>query len=352
MVRPVVVSLAAASVVAIGAAGVWAATDSGSAGRAVPAAASAQAAAGPKLVIPSNFPDPGVIKVGTTFYAYATNSHGKNMPVASARSARGPWSILAADGLPRLGEWAKAGKTWAPDVSRRKDGKFLLYYAAHNAALNRQCVGVAVASSPAGPFAPSGTKPLVCDAPAGAHQGKLNPEIIDAAGYEEAGRRYLLYKVGYNQYHKPSFLALQRMSADGLHRVGKPKVILKQTNEPYTVEAPYLVHRGGKYVLFYSAGVFSKDNYQTRYAVASSLGGPYKKAAKPLMTTAGFGRKVNGPGGAVVVADAGSWRIFFHGAILVGPPPKPDPSPQPKKLQRGMYEADLRWSKSGLPYVP
>src|SRR2546422_3302677 len=36
-------------------------------------------------------------------------------------------SILAADGLPRLGKWAKAGKTWAPDVTRRKDGKFLLY---------------------------------------------------------------------------------------------------------------------------------------------------------------------------------------------------------------------------------
>ncbi|GAA4636652.1 glycoside hydrolase family 43 protein [Actinoallomurus vinaceus] len=337
--------------VAVGAATVWAATDRDAVSPAVPTAVSAQAAAGPKLVIPSNFPDPGVIKVGTTFYAYATNSHGKNMPVASAPSARGPWSILAADGLPRLGKWATTGRTWAPAVTRRKDGKFLLYYAARNAALKRQCVGVAVASSPVGPFAPSGSKPLVCNAPAGAKQGKLSPEIIDAGSYEESSRRYLLYKVGYNQYHKPSFLALQRMSADGLQPVGKPKVILKQTNEPYTVEAPELVHRQGEYVLFYSAGVFSKDNYQTRYAVASSLGGPYKKAAKPLMTTAGFGRKVNGPGGADVVWDAGTWRIFFHGAILVGPPPKPDPSPQPKNLQRGMYEADLRWSKGGLPYV-
>jgi hypothetical protein len=51
-----------------------------------------------------------------------------------------------------------------------------------------------------------------------------------------------------------------------------------------------------------------------------------------------------------VVPDAGAWRIFCHGAILVGRP-KPDPSPQPKNLQRGMYEADLRWFKGGLPYV-
>ncbi|WP_194293287.1 glycoside hydrolase family 43 protein [Actinomadura macrotermitis] len=350
MSRRVVVPVAAALVVSGGAAA-WIASGDEPAASSALSGASTAAVPAPKLVIPVNFADPDVIKVGTTFYAYATNGHGKNMPVASASSAKGPWTIHKADALPRLGAWARTGLTWAPDVSRRKDGKYVLYYTAQHATKKLHCLGAAVAASPLGPFKPAGTKPLVCDAPKGATHPGLRGEIIDASSFVDGTRHYLLYKVGYNAYGKRSFLALQRMSADGLTRVGAAKVILAQTNEPYTVEAPDLARVGKRYVLFYSAGVFSKDNYQTRYAVASSVGGPYRKAAKPLMTTAGMHRRVNGPGGADAVFDSGAWRIFFHGAIVPGAHPKPDPSPFPKKLVRGMYVADLRWTKGGTPYV-
>ncbi|MFI0450829.1 glycoside hydrolase family 43 protein [Actinomadura sp. 6N118] len=344
-------SVAGAAALAVGGTAAWAVTSDEAGRAAAPVAAPAQAAvAAPKLVIPVNFADPDVIKVGKTYYAYATNTRGKNMPVATAPSLRGPWKQRA-DGLPVLGAWAKAGRTWAPDVMRRKDGKFVLYYTALNRSTGRHCLGTALAPSPLGPFTPA-ARPLVCDPPAGATHPGVLPEIIDAGSFSQGGRNYVLYKVGYNKYGKRSFLAIQRVSSNGLSRVGKAKVILTQTNEPYTVEAPDLVYRNGKYVLFYSAGVFSKDNYQTRYAVASKLGGPYKKAAKPLMTTGGFGRKVNGPGGADALwGGAGVWSIVFHGAILPGPPPKPDPSPHPPKLTRGMYVTGLGWTKSGHPYV-
>ncbi|MBW8485310.1 glycoside hydrolase family 43 protein [Actinomadura parmotrematis] len=314
-------------------------------------AAAAAVAAKPKLVVPVNFPDPDVLRAGTGFYAYATNAGGKNMPVASAASAKGAWTVRAADGLPKLGAWAAKGRTWAPDVSRRADGRYVLYYTAHHKARNQQCLGVALATSPAGPFTPVGKSALVCGAPKGATHGALRGEIIDASSFVDGGRRYLLYKVGYNAYGKTSFLALQRMSADGLTKVGAAKVVLTQTTEPYTVEAPDLVRAGKRFVLFYAAGVFSKNNYQTRYAVASKVGGPYRKAAKPLMTTAGLGRQVNGPGGAGAVYDAGAWRIFFHGAIVPGAHPHPDPAAQPKNLVRGMYVADLKWTSGGTPYV-
>ncbi|MBO2454349.1 family 43 glycosylhydrolase [Actinomadura barringtoniae] len=300
-------------------------------------AATAAAAGSPKVVIGKNFADPEILKAGKTYYAYATNTGGKNLPVATAPSARGPWTLRSADGLPKLGAWARTGKTWAPDVSRRKDGKYLLYYAAANKTLKHQCIGVAVASSPLGPFQPA-AKPLVCKDPTNA---KAKAELIDPASYTEGNSRYLLYKVGYNgaKPWRPSYLVLHKVSADGQRLTKSYKVILRLKTEPYTVEAPDLVKRRGKYVLFYSAGVFSKDNYQTRYAIASKLGGPYTKGAKPMMTTAGFGGKIVGPGGADALYDGGAWRIVFHGAASLKP------------LKRVMYEADLRWTKGGVPYV-
>ncbi|RFU40125.1 hypothetical protein DZF91_18770 [Actinomadura logoneensis] len=340
--------IAASSALAVaGSVAAWTATDAP--GPASPRAMlsgkdATAAASGPRLAIASKFADPGVLKVGTTYYAYATNIPGRTVPVATATSARGPWKVRPTGVLPKLGAWAKPGQTWAPEVTRRPDGTFVLYYTASSRTRKTGCVGAAVARSPLGPFRPVGSGPLVCDVPRSATQGKLRGEIIDAGSFVEGRNRYLVYKVGYNGYYKPSFLLLQRLSADGLHRVGAPKVILKQTSEPYTTEAPFLVKHGSKYVLFYSAGFYGSDVYQTRYAVASRLGGPYTKAAKPLMTTQSLGRKVNGPGGASVLHDGNTWWIVFHGALDPKNPARPSPMPRPKPLMRGMYVAQLGWS--------
>ncbi|MFC4913266.1 glycoside hydrolase family 43 protein [Actinomadura gamaensis] len=347
--RSAAVGTALAVVVAGGGAAAWA--TSSESGRPAPAGLSADASAaasGPKLVIPTTFADPGVLKVGRTYYAYSTNTKGRTLPVATAASMRGPWSIQPADALPKLGAWASGGLTWGPDVARRADGSYVLYYTAHSKARGTGCVGAAVAKSPLGPFSPVGTGPLVCDAPKEASWGRLRGEIIGAAAYGESGRRYLVYKVGYNGANpwKPSFLLLQKLSADGLHRVGAPRVILKQTNEPYTTEAPYLVKHGGSYVLFYSSGLYSRSKYETRYAVSSKLGGPYKKAGT-LMTTQSLRGKVNGPGSASVLRDGNTWWIVFHGALdYPAHPTWPSKAERPNPLVRGMYVAELGWSGS------
>lgn len=305
-------------------------------------------AAGPRpaLAIPSTFADPGVLKVGRTYYAYATNLPGKAVPVATAPAMRGPWTVKPTGVMPTLGAWANPGLTWGPDVVRRPDGTFVLYYTASSKSRKTGCVGVATAKSPLGPFRPVGTGPLVCDAPKQASWGKVRGEIIGAAGYTEAGKRYLVYKVGYNgaKPWMPSFLLLQRLSADGLHRVGAPRVILKQSDEPYTVEAPYLVKQGKSYVLFYSSGLYSRSRYQTRYAVSSKLGGPYKEAGT-LMTTAGLHGRVNGPGSASILRDGATWWIVFHGALdYPAHPDRPSKAQRPNPLVRGMYVAQLGWS--------
>ncbi|MFC4913267.1 glycoside hydrolase family 43 protein [Actinomadura gamaensis] len=301
---------------------------------------SARAASAPRSVakvMSQGFADPGALKVGRTYYAYGTNGPSRHMPVASAPSALGPWKLNGADGLPKLGAWANPRKpVWAPDVSRRPDGSYLLYYTAWSDKYAHMCVGAAVAGSPAGPFRPVGAGPVECVAPKAArHPGTKPGEIIDASAFTTGRDHYLLYKVGYNgaKPWKPSFLVIQKMTSDGTHKSGAAKVILTETSEPYTVEAPYLVRHGKSYVLFYAAGFYGNDTYQTRYAVASKPTGPYKKGGV-LMSTSSLGGKVHGPGGATVLNDGGTWRVFFHGAL------------KQKPLVRTLYTAQLAWTGS------
>ncbi|MEV5410850.1 family 43 glycosylhydrolase [Thermopolyspora sp. NPDC052614] len=83
----------------------------------------------PAAVISTDFPDPDVIRAGSTYYAYSTSSSGRTVPVASAPSATGPWTIRG-DALLTKPKRAGQGGFWAPDVSRRADGRYLMYFVA------------------------------------------------------------------------------------------------------------------------------------------------------------------------------------------------------------------------------
>lgn len=284
----------------------------------------AQATVRPSLVLDRDFPDPDVSKFGNTYYAYATNQ-GKNLPWATASDPDGPWTFQSTDALPTLGAWAKTGRTWAPDVSRRADGRYLLYYTAWHAASGRQCIGAALADSPGGPFAPVGTQPLVCPLEAGG--------AIDASSFTDTdGSRYLVWKNDGNAIGATTWIHVQRVAADGITFQGGATQVLRndRADEAGIIEAPVITKVNGRYVLFYSAGPYSTNSYGTNYAVASSITGPYTKAFRFLMTTESLDGAVNGPGGADVLRDAGGDKLIFHGHRDAG--------------GRGMYVADLGWA--------
>ncbi|MFI0791188.1 family 43 glycosylhydrolase [Micromonospora rubida] len=295
-----------------------------------PGAAQA-ATATPSLAIASDFPDPDVVKFGSTYYAYSTNNGNGNVPVATATSLTGPWTRRA-DAMPALGAWANGGLTWAPDVSQRADGRYLLYYTARSRATGRQCLGAALATSPLGPFSAVGTQPLVCNAGEGGD--------IDAASFTDStGLRYLLYKDDGNAIGQPTSLWLQQVAADGVTIQGGRVELLRsgRAEEAGIIEAPVLTKVGAQYVLFYSLGGYGGDGYQTSYATSTSLTGPYTKAYRSLMTTASLDSAVRGPGGADVVREAGGDHIVFHGWIN-------------NYSARGMYVAALGWA-GGYPVV-
>ncbi|MFH8990464.1 family 43 glycosylhydrolase [Streptomyces sp. NPDC017940] len=297
-----------------------------------PAPTAAHPADGP--VLARNFPDPDIVKVGRTYHAYATNGAGQHVQHATSADLT-HWRTDSTDVLPALGAWAvpDRGLVWAPEVYDNGAG-FTLHYTARDRASDRQCIGVALSQSPEGPFRPVGAGPLICPAAAGG--------AIDAASYTENGRRYVLWKNDGNccGLGADTWLHLQPTSWDGTRLTGGATRLVKQDREweDPLVEAPTLVRRGGRYVLFYSAHFYSRDQYRTGYAVAERLTGPYTKAAGPLLTTDSFAGAVRGPGGQdVVTGPDGRDRIVFHGWNA-------------DYTQRFLYAADLGFA-DGRPVV-
>lgn len=280
-------------------------------------------------VIDSDFPDPALLTVGPTRYAYATNGGGRNVRLATSTDGQ-TWTVLDIDPLPVLGAWATVGRTWAPDVVAVGD-HYGMYYTATDRTSGRQGVGTATATSPAGPFTPAAA-PLACPAAEGG--------AIDPAGFTDAdGTRYVVYKVDGNALApggpcgnpdgtESTPIRLQRLESDGVTPVGPPTTILDRgAADGPLVEAPSLVRHGDHYVLFFSSHCYNTDDYDTRCATAPSVDGPYVRGSRPLLTKRSTG--LRGPGGADVSEDAST--LLFHATLSTDP------------FTRGMFQADLAW---------
>ncbi|TDD53557.1 carbohydrate-binding protein [Kribbella antibiotica] len=287
--------------------------------QATPVQAAVQEAAGavfPADVISRDFPDPDVFQQNGTWYAYSTNNGLGTVPVATAPSAEGPWTTRG-DAMPGgpSAAWAKPGRTWAPDVYPNPDGTYTLTYTAWHKTSDRQCIGVATATSPRGPFTPVGTEPLICPLDLGG--------AIDANTFvDRDGSRYLVWKNDGNAISKPSTIWLTKTTDNGETLAGGNTALLTSNG---IAEAPDLVQRDSRYLLFYSTNGYNDCNYQTAYATATSLTGPWTSQQRPLLTTQTFDGKVCGPGGADFVGD----KVFLHGWV---------------NGARHMFVADVGWA--------
>jgi beta-xylosidase len=171
-----------------------------------------------------------------------------------------------------------------------------------------QCIAVATADSPEGPFEVVGEEMLICPAEEGG--------AIDASTFtDDDGTPYLLWKNDGNCCGFDTWLYLAPLSADGLALAGEPTRLVKQDQEweGNLVEAPTLVKRDGTYVLLYSANDYGGDRYAIGYATADAITGPYTKGEEPLFTTEASDGVYIGPGGQdVVVGPDGQDLLAFH----------------------------------------
>ncbi len=256
-----------------------------------------------------NFPDPFVLRVGDTYYAYATNDEDGN--VQTLRSSDLVTWEQGEDALPQLGTWAYTGKTWAPEVLDAGNERFVLYYTANAAEYGAQCIGAAVARSPEGPFVDRSKEPLVCQ--------KREGGSIDASPFrDDDGKLYLLWKNDGNCCGLDTYIYAQRRSDDGTRLVGRAVRLVKQDAawEANLVEAPTLWKQDERYYLFFSANVFDSDFYAVGYATCDAPLGPCKDAPEnPILKSA---CAASGPGHQAIVRDDDGETWFLYHAWPAG----------------------------------
>lgn len=215
-------------------------------------------------VIGHDFADPGVFYDGAsqTWYAYGTNSNGKNIQCSSTKDFCS-WEHHPHDALPGpFPPWTgQPGFFWAPEVIAAPQGRggYLMYTSCQDKSTGKQCIGVAYSQQgPTGPFSFISYGPIVSRGETG---GTLDPQpFVDP----QTGKRWLVYKNDYDKmYTQGPQLWLQALSEDGLSVVGD-RVALQAPHASYQhglLEAPYLTYHppSRTYCLFYSSGTFTTE---------------------------------------------------------------------------------------------
>ena len=252
-----------------------------------------------------DFPDPHVILVDDTYYAFSTNTFPANIPALTSTDLV-QWESIG-DVLPALPKWSvlNFSYVWAPSVIQIED-KFVMYYVARDKEIDKQCIGVAVSDNPAGPFTDPNDKAFIC-------QGDLGGSIDAYPFRDDDGKLYLLWKNDGNCCGLEVALWVQELSPDGMTLVGEPvKLIVRdQPWERPLIENPAMIKNGDRYYLFYSGNWWESHEYAVGYAVCETVTGPCEKPlTEPWFK---FKPPVMGPGGEAFFTDTkGNLWMAYH----------------------------------------
>lgn len=287
-------------------------------------------------VYAGDFPDPSILLVGGTYWAYATGSAGRHLQVMSSSDLHS-WSAPA-DPLPVLPHWASAGGTWAPAVIAAGE-RFVMYYTVQDPALGMECLSVATSVAPGLPFLDQSTGPLMCQAAEG---GSIDPSTyLDPS----SGHRYLMWKSEDNRMGRDTHIWGEELASDGLQfQLGtSPALLLTQSAawESPRMEGPTVVRNGPTYYLFFGANGFNTARSGIGYATSGAVLGAYRNQSRagPWLHTVG---RAEGPQGPMVFEDAsGRTRLAF--AAWKGPVGYQDGG------VRALWIGTLGFSRSGGP---
>jgi len=267
------------------------------------------------------FPDPDVLRVGSTYYAYGTyHQWGEDplerrlIPVLRSTNLV-DWEPVgpAFESKP---QWSRYRGLWAPGVGRLNEWTVLYYSDAEFGAENPG-VGVATAREPTGPFEPRGG--LLRSEDIGV------PNAIDPMLFEG--------EIPYLFWGSHRGIYGVRLAEDGLAVAGDTFQIAGTG-----VEAPYVVERGGSFYFLGSRGTCcagAQSTYRVVVGRAQRLRGPYRNRDGESLTADGAtgttvldgGQAFRAPGHCTVVRDPqGGWWLLYHayvaGRAWVGETPR------------------------------
>ncbi len=266
-----------------------------------------------------HFADPAILRVGETWYAYATGTARRYLPVLTSTDlvswrTHDAWSDDPSDNdaLRAPASWAEyrdvdgapLARAWAPSVARIGRRYIEFYATSPDTDLRQTCLTVTTSASPLGPFVDRSTGPLVCP-----DKGRaIDPWVWSSRG----GRHWLVWKTKGLRRTSTNRLMVRELSGRGtsFRRGSQARELLRNDRaswEGLTVENPSFVRYGGRSYLFYSGNDWTTERYATGYAVCRGVTGPCRKVDEPLMKGAG------GPGGASAFVDTdGALRLIYH----------------------------------------
>jgi beta-xylosidase len=272
------------------------------------------------LILDRNLPDPAVVEVRGRYYMYSSQT-GFDTPPVSLTTSKGlslfHWNKTGT-ALAIVPSWAETGFTWAPDV-REIDGRYVMYFDAWaeksmfflanetGFSQRAQCIGVATAKQPAGPFMPVAGPPLVCQFN---HHGAIDPRTFLTPN----GVLYLDWKSDDNASpgSPPTHLWAEQLSKNGERLVGSRHLLMSGSRHIWNgglIEAPDMVYAQRTYWLFYSGSWFNTPGYSIGVAKCAGPLGPCEAISpRPWLTTNAQG---SGPGEESLFHNSQGWWMVY-----------------------------------------
>lgn len=237
------------------------------------------------------FADPALVHFGGRFYLYPTTDGQEGW-------ASTYFSVLASNDLVnwedrgeilRLGRdvtWAEE-HAWAPAAAER-DGLYYFYFTAGDN------IGVAVATTPEGPFLDSG-RPLIA-------QGHYPGRAIDPSVFtDDDGTSYLIW--GNTVAH------FAKLRAD-MVSIDEDSVV--SWEHPTFREAAHVHRNGDRYYLTWSENDTRDPDYRVRWAVGDSPLGPWEERGILLEQSPEDGILATGHHSVLRLPETDEWVIAYH----------------------------------------
>jgi hypothetical protein len=246
-------------------------------------------------IVPGYFADPTIKQFGDTFYLYATtdgNGGGRGPATVWLSKDFVHWVLVPMN-------WPTTPHYWAPDVVKRPDGRYYLFY-------NQPCNTFAgVSDSPIGPWTPlTPGDGLVI-------QDRLVKDVItlDTQFFEDKdGTLYGHWGTWGIYANSGCGWGVFNPDMKSFARLG----MIPNTQAKDFFEAPFMIERNGVYYFTYSSGSCHDASYRVQYAVSDQPDGEFKLGPNnPLLATTADG-KVHGPGHHSILRQGDDYFIVYH----------------------------------------
>ena len=257
--------------------------------------------------LPGLYADPNIIAFGKSYYIYSTTDGfpgwaGQVFYVWCSDDlvtwTRSDEPILTLNGTSGNVPWAD-GNAWAPTIVER-DSKYYIYFSGDNPTYDRKTIGVAVASSPEGPFTAEPEAMIIN----GGNETFTVGQAIDPAAFVDpkTGIHYLFWGNGN---------ALMAELADDMTSL-KPNTTRKVVGLTNFTEASFVVYREPYYHYTYSNGDTDNADYYVGYATAENVTGPWTYRGVVLKENPVKGILGTGSSSTLNVPGTDDWYMAYH----------------------------------------